>query len=491
MKVLQRDMRPGLHMAKGTMSIFLAKALILPTGFVTAIFLARQLGPLYYGLFALASRLIIWIEWSSNSFLSGTAIKFIGEAKDWRPIGATVVRLHLVIGCSITALLWVLSTPLAGLFNEPAMARYLRLFAIDIPFFSLACANLNILVGMGRFNEHARITAGKLFARMALIILLVAMGLSVEGAIMGSIGASILELALSTLYVRPPLFAQSAVSARPLWGFAAPLFMSALSQRIFRLDLFALKVLGGTAEQAGFYGVASIPPSIYSMSISPALLSTLSRLLISGKTDKAKEIGMGALRSVLWLFPLAAMTAGAAPEIVRFIFGEPYLPASPLLSLLIFASLALGIIDVSRGILIASSRPVWIFILTGPMVPVGLLCHLIFIPWLGPVGAALVTTLVASLAALAFLYAVYRIWRVHPPLKTFFTCGLCSGLAFALAVLWPVSGVMLLLKLLVIIGIVLLAFILLGEFTAREVDMLRSMVGWRPYPGTRRGDDVL
>jgi O-antigen/teichoic acid export membrane protein len=232
-------------MAKGTTRIFLAKALILPTGFVTAIFLARELGPLYYGLFALASRLMFWIEWSSTSFLSGTTIKFIGEAKDWRPVGATVVRLHLVIGFGIMALLWVLSTPLAGLLNEPAIASYLRLFSIEIPLYSLACANLNILIGMGRFSEHARITAVKFFAKMALIILLVEMGLSIEGAIMGSIGASILELSLSTLCVHPPFFSQSAVSARPLWGFAAPLFMSDLCLRIFRLDLFALKALGG------------------------------------------------------------------------------------------------------------------------------------------------------------------------------------------------------------------------------------------------------
>jgi O-antigen/teichoic acid export membrane protein len=494
MKEMLRDIRPGLHLAKGSMSILLANALLLPTGFITAVFLARYLGPMYYGLFALASRFVIWVEWSSTSFLSGTTIKFVGEAKDWRPIGVAIVRLHLMIGFGVATLLWILSTPLAELFSEPAMGRYLRLFAIEVPIFSLACANLNILLGLGRFKEQARITAGRVFARMVLIILLVEMGLSVEGAIIGSIGASAVELFWSTLYIRPPLLSKCEVSSRPLLGLAVPLFMSAMSLRIFRLDLFVLKTLGGTAAQAGYYGAAmnlSIPPTLYSGSISSPLLSTINRLISTGKTEQAKEIGMNALRSVLWLLPLAAMMAGAAPEIVLFILGEPYLSASFLLSLLIFADLSLGIIGVSRSILIASGRPGWTFLLSGPMVPLALLGHLMMIPWLGPVGAALVTTSVAFLVALASLYAVYRAWRVFPSFKTFFACGLCSGIAFSLAVLWPASGITLLLKLLVIICAILLAFRLLGEFTAREMDMFRSMVGRILRPGTWRGNGTI
>lgn len=479
MKTVERDTRPGLHLATGTMGIFLANALFLPTGFITAIFLARHLGPMYYGLFALVSRLVIWIEWSGTSIFSSPTIKFIGEAEDWRPIGTIVARLYLTIGCGIGALLWILSTPLSGLFNEPSMARYLRLFAVDIPIFSLASVNLNILAGLGRFKEQAQITACRVFARMVLIILFVGMGLSVEGAILGTIGASVVELILSTLCIRPSLFSKSSFSVRSLLKFSTPVFMSAMSVRIFRLDLFALKALGGTATQAGFYGAAlnlSVPVNLYSSSIASPLLSTLSHLLSKGKTKEAKEIGMSALRSIFWLFPFAAIVAGAAPEIIQFVLGKPYLSASPLLSILILAAVLLGIVHVSRVILIASNKPGWTFILTGPMVPLALMGHLVLIPWLGPVGAALVTTAVSALAAPAALYAVYRVWQVHLPLKTFLICGFCSGGAFALAILWPVSGMMIILKLLIIIGLVLLALRLLGEFTTREMAMLRSMI---------------
>lgn len=469
-------------MLKGTISIFLAEALILPTGFITAVFLARRLGPTNYGLFALVSMLVIWIEWGSTAIFTNTTIKFVGEASDWEPIGTTVVRLHLIVGCGIAALLWFFSSPLSRVFNEPAMAQYLRLFAIDIPIFGLACANSSILVGRARFKERARISAGRRIARLVLIILFVEMGLSVTGAIMGMIGASVVELAFSWFYLRPSLFLRASFPVRRLWGFAAPLFMSALTLRIFRLDLFALKILGATAAQAGFYGAAmnlSIPINLFATSLSQPLLSTLSSLLSEGDEPKAKEIGLTAMRSIFWLLPFAAMTAGAAHEIVSFIFGEKYLPASPILALLIFAAMGLLTINISKAILTAIGKPGCTFILTGPMVPLALIGHLILIPWLGGIGAAVVTTSVACLGALVSIFAVYRIWRVLPPVKTLFRSIFCSGLALAMAMLSPVSGIMLILKLLVIIVVIMLTFLLLAEFTANEIALFRSMFRYR------------
>ena len=53
--------RTGLGMLSGTIAIFIAEALILPTGFITAVFLARRLGPVGYGMFALASTVIVFV----------------------------------------------------------------------------------------------------------------------------------------------------------------------------------------------------------------------------------------------------------------------------------------------------------------------------------------------------------------------------------------------------------------------------------------------
>jgi len=431
-----------------------------------------------YGLFALVSRLVIWIEWLSTAGITGTTIKFIGEASDWRPIGTTVIRLHLLLGLGIGGLLWLLSSPLSYLFNEPVMVEYLKLFAIEIPIYSLACANSSILVGTRRFKERARVSAARWITRLILIVLLVEMGLDVTGAIMGMIGASTVELILSSYYVRPSFFSKTIFPIKRLLGFGVPLFMSTLSLRIFRMDLFALKILGGTAAQAGYYGAAlnlSIPPTLFSASLSPPLLATLSRLLSEKEEPGAKEIGLTAIRSIFWLLPFAAMTAGTASEIVQFIYGQKYLAASNILPYLIFASIGLLSINISKSILTALGRPGWTFLLAGPMVPLALIGHLILIPWLGSVGAAIVTTLIACLGAIACVSSVCLIWALAPPIKTILKSILISGLAYVLAILWPVSGFMLIIKIMVIMFCIVLSFLLFREFSPKEIALLRSM----------------
>lgn len=69
----------------------------------------------------------------------------------------------------------------------------MRLFAIDLPILDLASTNRNILVGMGRLKERACMSEGRRVARLVLIVLFVGLRLSVEAAILGCIGASVVD----------------------------------------------------------------------------------------------------------------------------------------------------------------------------------------------------------------------------------------------------------------------------------------------------------
>ncbi|HAJ61469.1 MAG TPA: teichoic acid transporter, partial [Cyanobacteria bacterium UBA8543] len=270
-------------MLGGTIKIFLAEALLLPTGIITAAFLTRKFGPEGYGIFTLAATIIAWIGWSLTSIFTRATIKFVGETEDWQAVGTTVLRLHLWVGGGAMLLIWLLADGVAMVLSEEAIAFYLRLFALDIPLFCLAYAHRSILVGVGKFSSRAIATALRWIARLLLILLLVEMGLSISGAILGSVGASLVELAICRFYIRPSLFSPSNFPAAKLWDYGVPLFLFALSMRLYeKLDLFALKILGGTAAEAGFYGAAqnlSLIPGIFSLAFAPLLLSTLTRTL--------------------------------------------------------------------------------------------------------------------------------------------------------------------------------------------------------------------
>jgi O-antigen/teichoic acid export membrane protein len=297
--------QPGRHLLDGTARVFLAGLLLPLTGIITAAFLTRRLGAEGYGLLVLSTTLFVWVELTINALYSRATIKFVGEAKDWLPIGTTVIRLYLLAGIGGGLLLGLLAFPVAWLVDEPVLAPYLALYALQVPISSLSQGHQNILIGIGGFRQKALSNAGRWIARLALILFLVQIGLSVPGAILGSIGASVVELAITRRFIRPPFLGHIAVYTRPFFALGILLGFSSLLIQIFsNMGVVMLKTLGGTIEQVGIYGAAqnlSIIPGLFGLSLSPLLLSTVSRLLSGGKSGQAKDMGMGAMRMVLGL----------------------------------------------------------------------------------------------------------------------------------------------------------------------------------------------
>jgi len=462
----------------GTVYNFVAEGLVLPTGLITAVFLTRKLGPADYGFYTLTAVTIAWLEWTITAVFSRAAIKFVSEADDWRPIGAVILRWHLVI--SVIAMFSILlgANLLAKLFDAEILSLYLRIFALDIPLFSLARAHSTILLGLGSAKERAFACGSRWIARLILIVLFVEMGLSVEGAIYGSIGASLVELGIGRYFVRPSLSSKKKIPLGQFWNYSVALFLFVLSMRLFdRIDLFALKALGGTAVQAGVYAAAqnlTLAPSLFGLSLTPVLLSVLSHALHRGNSEKAKQTGRDAMRVVILLLPFAGMSAGASHEIVTFIFGQTFLSAAPLLSLLIFAAVAMVMIAVSTTILTAAGKPGWTFMLTGPIVPFAVIGNMIMIPRMGPVGASIVTTALSFLAAIVTVLAVHRLWGILPSVQSFFRSCLVTIVAYLIAGFWPVEGIWLLVKLACISCAIPALLLCLGEFKSHEIALIKS-----------------
>jgi hypothetical protein len=271
-------------------------------------------------LLVLATTFFVFVELTLNAFLSRASIKFVGEADDWAAVGATVLRLHLLVGIVGGLLLGLPAIPLARIFGEPELAFCLVLCALHVPFASLSQGHQSILIGTGKFRQRALANAARWLARLALILVLVEAGLSVPGAILGSLGASVVELVVSRRFVKLPLFGHIAVRVRPFLEIGIVLGAFSLLNQVFsNMGVVLLKMLGGTIEEVGLYGAAqnlSIIPSLFGMSLSPLLLSTVSRQLAEGKIDEAKAFGRGAVRVILGLFPFGALVAGSASEIV-------------------------------------------------------------------------------------------------------------------------------------------------------------------------------
>ncbi|HEY6084600.1 MAG TPA: lipid II flippase MurJ [Nitrospira sp.] len=470
----------GRGMVDGTARILLAEALFPVTALLTTAFLTRRLGPSGYGVLALTLTTIVWVETGINSFFAKTTIKFVGETRDWRPIGAMVVRLSLKAGSTTMILMWLLAGPLSALLHEQDLAFYLRLCAVDIPFFCLGQAYRNVMLGTGNYRGGAVARAGRWLARMCLVIVLVEAGFSITGALLGMIGSSVVELWVGWRYIGAGMFEKSSQAGIPMQRYGIFLFASSLCLICYNgMDLFMLKILGGTATQAGIYSSAqslSLLPGLFSWTFSSLLLATLSRQLADGQGERARELARDAMRVTCGLIPVAAIIAGAASEIVRLVFGPDFVTAGPLLSLLIVGAVANVMLVVSLTIMTADGRVARTVVFTAPLVLLAFLSHLIFIPRFGQQGAALVTVAVSLLGAAAAVTNVSSLWRIWPPGWTFLRSLLVGLVVGGASLLWQTPGWIVLLKLIVLGLISLFSYWCVGEFRSGEMRVVRSFL---------------
>jgi O-antigen/teichoic acid export membrane protein len=250
----------------------------------------------------------------------------------------------------------------------------------------------------------------------------------------------------------------------------------ALSVRLFdRLGLFALMALGGSAEQAGFYGAAQnllILAGIFNLSVGPILTSTVAAARQTGNEAQAKRAATLALRLGLWMFPFTAIVSGASGEVVELLFGTAFAPAAPLVAVLIMGAPALVVTSMAFGLLVSLGRPRPAAVLTAPLLPLALLGHVLVVPRFGALGAALVTTTTALAAASLCALVVCRIWPLSLPVGALLKSAAVSAAAYTAAAAWPAAGPMLIVKAAVLSLAVVVAAVAMREFTRSDLDWL-------------------
>ncbi|MFC1485938.1 lipopolysaccharide biosynthesis protein [Candidatus Latescibacterota bacterium] len=477
---VSQEVSHALHTTVGTFQGFIATTLCLPTGILTAAFLSRNLGPENYGIFTVASTIIIYIEATITMGFRRTAEKFVAQEADWQGVASRLLQVQLMCGLGAFLALMAFAPFIASWLATDELTTHLRLFSLKIPMFAVANINLSILIGLGFFNRRAILLAFYWLSRLFFVFLFVGLYPSVSGAIWAIIVSTVVLFIGTRAYVKPSLFVRSSFPLRNVWSYTWPLFFFTMTRDLFNiLDLLYVKMLSVLPASAGYYSAAknlTIVPGLLGISFSPILLAKLSGLLAQGQRDFARRMVGHSIRFILCLLPFAAMSAGAADEIVTAIFGVPFLPGGNLLALLIFSALGSTMISVTTSMLIAAGHPRLPFILMFPLVVAAFGALPLAIPRFGPIGAAAVTTTLALLGATGMITAVNRVWHIHLPFSSLARSILVCGFAYGVAIQWPAPGFLLLLKIPAISIVIVLAFLLLGEFRAGDINFMRSMI---------------
>lgn len=466
-------------MINGITFVSLADALMLALGLITAIYLTRRLGPSGYGVYALAIVVISWVEVTLVAPFTRMTIRLVAGAEHWEPIAAAALRAQIVLASIGVGVVWCAAGPIARAFHEPALEAFLRLFAIDMPIFAAATLHHNTLLGRGRYKQRAITSACRWTARLTLIIVLVEFGWSINGALIGGIGASLVELCVARLFVRPGLLKEG-FPVRQLVAAGLPLILLDTVIRLFhRLDFVILKVLDGSTSEAGHYAAAqniALIPALLATAFSTVLLAALTHLLRDGHVDDFRLYSCRAIRFGVILFPFAATTAGCSDELVMLLFGPDYAPTGDVLGPLMFAAVAMFLVSVGSSILFASGHAKTAVAMIAPTLLPAILGYMLVIPEHRGVGAAWVTCLAAGTTALTVMTAVLVVARIAPPFTTLLRAAALSFACFLVADYWSASSAMVVLKLVVMGVAILSCLLLLRECDRQEREALLTLV---------------
>lgn len=477
----------GRQMASGSLWIGLARASLIPFGIITAIFLARRLGPSDLGVYAVAASVTFLVQQTINGFLDRAAIKLIAEGSDWQAIATALIQIYGVVGTGGAVLLIASAPLLASFLNAPPLEPALRLFALMLPLMSVMLGHENTMVGRRAFRRSALVSVAAM-SRPLLLLLLVGMGWGVNGAVLSQVGGALIELITLRFLIPVPLLRRVPIPARRILRYAAPFFLDTMGRQLnSRIDLWAVQAFVDSAS-AGYYSAAQsgvMPLRTFSQVVTPLLLASLSHAWQQGNREAARMLARQTLRLLSCLLPMVAIVAGAAPGLVTLVFGSHFLPAAPVLawlSLGAFAGFVLSFTTVTLG---ALDQPGMIAAFTLPMLVVSALGSLLFVPRIGAVGAALTTALTQWGAMAASVWFLNRRTGIALDVSRFLRVVPLAVLGYGLASELPAPGIWVIAQVMTI-GLLMLALLfVIGSLTrddlaffysllAHERDMLRG-----------------
>jgi O-antigen/teichoic acid export membrane protein len=473
----------GARLVGGTIQVLASESLVLPVGIAIAALLARSFGAAGYGVFALALSMVAAAEWVISALLTRATIKVVGETEAWQSVAAVALRWHVVAGLAAAAPLCLAAGPIATALHEPRLHSCLAWLALEIPFVSSSTACRSILVARGRFHDRAVAGAVRWIARLAAIALIVSLGFSIDGAAAGNVIGAAVGLVVARTYVGRLDAGRRRLSLGApagFWHVAVPTFIFAMSLRLLdKLGLVALKALGGSTADIGWYAAAqnfAIAPGLLAISFSPLLLASMSQAIGAGHVDSARRLARDALRGVAAAVPFAAIAAGSAGEIVRLVYGPAFDPAARLATPFLVAAIAIAATTIASAVMTAAGHARIAARCAWPVLPVAIAGYLIAVPRLGAMGAAVVTGAAAAIGAVVALAATRATWGVAPPLATCLRGLVLTAPAYLLAMWWPTPGAWWFLKVAVLGCGVAAAYLALGECSTAELSAFARAV---------------
>jgi PST family polysaccharide transporter len=321
-----------------------------------AMLLARILGPSAYGIVAQAN---VYIAFTGLLMDQGLAASLVSKrAIDSKTVGAAS-GLNLLLAIALFALTWAFADPVARFLEVPELDQVLPVLAGALILKALGAIPRMLLSRQLRFGAIAVAEISSALIGGIAGVIVAMTGGDYWSIVVQSVVSDFVVMLLLLIASRPPLPNLRLGLLREVIGFSAKVFAgNVVNYSVRNVDnLLVGKYLGAT--QLGYYALAFrvlvIPTQMIGQTVTRVLFPAIAR--VQDDLPEVSRLMIKSARTIaLTAFPLMALVAVSAPDLVLVVLGEAWLPAVPVLAVLAVAGARQTVASTTTSMMLGVGR---------------------------------------------------------------------------------------------------------------------------------------
>jgi len=353
------DVRVAQESARGTLVLFIGNLLYTGVTAVTAIFVARLLGPDGYGaytlVFVVPGLLGIFVGLGVNISVTRYVAFYVssGDVDRAKSITRSATSFLLLFGLLLSAANYFGASYFVDvLLHRPELVGYVQIASLFIVGTSVSQSATNVFIGWSAMAQLSAFTILQAVLKLVLTVGLILAGFGVLGAVVGHTLSYLAQAALATFFLylthMRPWSSKSntfVADTKMMLSYGFPPYagniLSGLASNYVTIILAAI----ATNAVIGYYQAAlnvTVAISVISGTVTNVLFRSFAALHgLAGDTSLAFSY---AVRYVsLLLTPMVFFLIGAAGPLFDFLYGHSYSQGVILLQLVALSSLPVAI----------------------------------------------------------------------------------------------------------------------------------------------------
>jgi O-antigen/teichoic acid export membrane protein len=391
---------------------------------LATIIVARQLGPVRYGEYAVIMVPVGIATLLMDPGISEALTKYLaqyqhqGKEKERLLTQTTGCTLNIIIAGLFSLIMFVFATPISSVFlHRPELELLVRFASLSVMGQALINTSCAIFVGYYRMELQSITLVVYAALKTIAMPLLVFLGFGTAGAIIGHtaavLGAGVAGMVLSLAFLKyKPGFLSlkpSLTEARQIFSYGAPLYASTIISGGLTQIYDSLMVIYVTTAQIGNWSVAQnfgFLISLIVVPISTALFPQFSKIE-KGSLDLGHAYRDTIKYSALIALPCAAALVALSDPMIEIIYGVSYPLSSEYFRLFLLSYLTIGIGSICLPALLNGQGETRIvFRMNAMTLTVGVFLALLLIPSMAITGliiALIISPIPANLYALLWI----------------------------------------------------------------------------------------